>query len=199
MPGTNRLIGLDPGHGGDKTRGDPGAVDPVQPAEGDTLYTEEDDLTFAAVERVAALLKGRGYQVAVTRGKDQPADLAARTDLLNARRCDVAVSVHFNAAVNTAARGFESFHFPGSTFGARLATAINDALAAAFPDHPNRGVKAANFHMLRETNMPSALVELGFLTNPAEEREVVSPAFLNQAAGAIAAGVEKYFEGRARG
>lgn len=193
------LIGLDPGHGGDRNRGDPGAVDPVQPAENDTLYTEEDDLTFAVVERVAVLLQSRGHQVVVTRQKDQPASLAARTDLLNARCCDIAVSVHFNAAANTGARGFETLHFPGSASGGHLAGAINDALATTFPDHPNRGVKVANFHMLRETDMPAALVELGFITNPAEEREVVTAVFLDQAAEAIVAGVEKYFEGRARG
>lgn len=153
-------------YGGDKGYGDPGAVDPVQPAENDTLYTEEDDLTFAVVERVAALLKAGGHQVAVTRQKDQPASLAERTDFLNACRCDVAVSVHFNAATNPEARGFESFHFPRSVFGTRLATSINNAVAAGFPSHVNRGVKEENFHMLRETNMPAVLVELGFINEP---------------------------------
>ncbi|HHV63404.1 MAG TPA: N-acetylmuramoyl-L-alanine amidase [Firmicutes bacterium] len=184
-------IVLDAGHGGGKGQGDPGAVDPVQPAEGDMLYTEEDDLAFDIARRAQEALMLSGHTAHLTRRPNQFISLQGRCDLANRLGADVFVSIHLNAGPPTA-RGFEVFSYPGSCPGAQLRDAILGAIAKAFPDWVNRGAKEANYAVLRGTKMPAALVECGFVTNTEEERKLHDPAVRQRMAEAIAAGVIKY-------
>ncbi len=65
------------------------------------------------------------------------------------------------------ARGIETFHYPGSVKGNAIATIFQKHLVQT-AGLKNRGVKEANFKMLRSTNMPSILTENGFFTNKKE-------------------------------
>ena len=58
----------------------------------------------------------------------------------------------------------------------------------------SRGVKTANFYVIKNTNIPSALVEIGFLTNPVEEQLLRTPEFRAKAADGIAAAIARYFQ-----
>lgn len=82
----------------------------------------------------------------------------------NAWDADVFVSIHCNSAANSAANGTESFCYPGSTQGRKLAECIHTQIITSLTI-TNRGVKEANFHVIRETNMPACLVELAFINN----------------------------------
>jgi len=57
---------------------------------------------------------------------------------------------------------------------------------------PGRGVKRANFYVLRETSMPAILIELAFISNPTEEKLLGSPEFQKKCAQAIADGILNY-------
>ena len=64
------------------------------------------------------------------------------------------------------------------------------------PGSPNRGVKAGRFFVIRRTVMPSALVEMGFVTGALDSRRLASPAHRRRLALAIATGILQYLGGR---
>lgn len=57
-----------------------------------------------------------------------------------------------------------------------------------------RGIKAANYHVLRETTMPAVLVELGFISNISDRAKLIAPDWQEKSAAAIAAGIKEYLE-----
>ncbi|RJQ12156.1 MAG: SpoIID/LytB domain-containing protein [Bacillota bacterium] len=177
-PPSEPVVVLDPGHGGD----DPGAVGPSG------LREKEVNLgiALAAAER----LKGR-VEVHMTRREDRTVPLRSRTDLADSVGADLFVSVHNNASMYPEAEGTETYHYPGSETGRLLATRIHHRLVTAIARR-DRGVKQANFFVLRETHCPAALMEGLFLTNPAEERFLRNPAFQARVGAALGEGILDY-------
>ena len=102
----------------------------------------------------------------MTRRQDRTLGLEARANFANRLGAGFFVSIHANAAATPEPEGMEVFHFPGSAQGKVRAKGVLEAMIAAFPDHRKRGVKEANFAVLRLTDMPAVLVECEFLTNP---------------------------------
>ena len=182
--GEKMIVCIDPGHGGP----DPGAVSP----EG----IQEKKITLTVAKRVAEYLRRAEIQVVLTRdtdkelvlGNDDAAELRARAQVANNAKADFFLSIHCNAASTPDAEGFELYHYPGSTKGAMLATNIADAYAVA-SGLKKRKVASANFQVLRDTAMPAALIELGFLTNKADCAFLREPAFLDKIALGIAFGI----------
>jgi len=79
-----------------------------------------------------------------------------------------------------------------------LAEAVQEELNVLL-DTVNRGVKQAPFRVLMRANMPSVLIEVAFITNPAEEKKLSRNSFLDQVAAAIYRGIEKYMSYHSRG
>ena len=148
------IICIDPGHSG--------PVEPGACAFGQTEAT----LALAISQLLATILKDEGHTVVLTREGDIEDDgLAFRADLANEQNADAFISVHCNAAAYEAAKGVEVWCYPGSSAGNALAQAIDDTLEDSSYT-TGRGVKSANFAVLRLTDMPAVLVECGFITNP---------------------------------
>ncbi len=179
MPERRSIICCDAGHGGS----DPGAVGPSG--------LREADVTLKITQQVAKLLGERGAIVILTRGGDKDVSLQDRAKFANDGNADVFVSIHCNAATNPAAHGLEAFYFEGSGAGKRLAEAMLERLVAE-TGLANRGVKAARFAVLRLTDMPAALVECGFISNPTEEDLLQRENFQQECARAIADGIAAY-------
>ena len=180
-------ICIDPGHGG----ADPGAIG-IAPATASepAITLKERDFTLDVALLLEEELARCGHSVLLTRRRDRSLKLNARAAHANRYAADLFISIHANAAANPAAEGIEVFHFPGSTAGKSLADRIMQRLAAVFPGHVNRGVKPADFAVLRLTDMPAVLVECEFLTNPDRLRRFLScPGKRQEIAVAIAAGV----------
>ncbi len=180
-------ICIDPGHGGT----DPGAIGTAPAAASAPAITlKECDFTLDVALRLEAELAHRGHSVLLTRRRDRPLKLNARAAHANRHAADLFISIHANAAMNPAAEGIEVFYFPGSVAGKSAAEHVMQHLAAAFPGHVNRGVKPADFAVLRLTTMPAVLVECEFLTNPDHLRRFLScPDKRREIAVAIANGV----------
>ncbi len=178
-----KRIVLDPGHGGR----DPGAVGPGG--------TKEKDVTLAVARLLAKYLDPIA-EVKLTRSDDRHlwsntnADLAERVRIAETWRASYFISLHCNAAA-AGARGVETYAYKPGGEGERLARAIQKELveATGFPD---RGVKFANYYVLRKTSMPAVLVEMGFISNPAEEKLLKDPTWQEKAAKAIATGIANY-------
>lgn len=172
-------ICIDPGHGGM----DPGAVGPTG--------LKEKDIVFDIATRLGKILTANGINIKYTRKTDIFVGLSERAAIANKWGADYFVSVHCNAATSRSAGGTETYHYAGSAKGKALANCIQTELVNTLK-LTNRGIKTANFAVLRETSMPAVLAEVAFISNPAEEKKLADPAFRQKAAEAIARGICKY-------
>lgn len=181
------LICVDPGHGGK----DSGAVG--------ASTAKEKDVNLAIGLILAQQLRQAGLQVVMTRSDDSYPDLHYRARLANEAGASLFVSIHNNAAGDPAAVGTETFYWgtpeEWSPEGRLLAEAIQRNLVAAIRS-VDRGARTHwyNLVVLAETLMPAALVEVGFMTNPAEEAKLLTPAYQQAAAQGITAGILEYLE-----
>lgn len=143
---------LDPGHGGS----DPGGVNGTRQEKNDVL-----DLSNAIIER----LKDYDVDIKTSRTTDMSKTLAVRTAEANAFGADLVVSLHRNAFGNATAKGVEVWTYTTpTTQDTKIAKDILNKLVAVGVS-ANRGVKAGNYAILRDTKAPSCMVELGFITN----------------------------------
>jgi N-acetylmuramoyl-L-alanine amidase len=186
---TGYTVVIDPGHGGN----DPGAVDGINPAEGDTLVTKEADINFLLAQKLAHKIRMEGGKAVITRPMDKGETLANRCNIANKIGADVYIAMHANSATN-AANGIETIYADGSVKGKLLATLIQAALVAATGAR-DRGVKpdTATPHkrlaVLRQTNMPAVLVEAGFISNVADERKLNEAGYQDLIATAVLRGI----------
>lgn len=172
---------IDAGHGGT----DPGA-------EGtDPFPLEEKEITLAVALHLEEELESRGHWVIMTRRQDRSLSLGARASFANRLGAEVFLSVHANAALSPSVEGMEVFHFPGSDVGRQVARTLLRYLRSALPGHQNRGVKEANFAVLRLTDMPAALVETEFMTNPKQLRFLANDENRKRIAAALADAVDR--------
>ena len=187
-----KTIVVDAGHGGS----DSGAVGPTG--------AMEKTVTLAVAKKVQNLLTNSGARVIMTRSRDVDVYAPNATDKQELQaRCNVAnrdnrtalfLSIHCNAFSSPSANGTETYYCAGSQKGYAFAKYLNEELAQAGGLF-NRGVKTANNYVLRHTNMPASLIEIGFITNPQEERLLRSDAYQNKLANAIVKGIARYFKG----
>jgi len=171
-----RKVWLDAGHGGK----DPGAI-------GNGL--KEKDVTLAITKKVGDELKRHGVKVGYTRTTDKTVALNRRGPLANNFNADVFVSIHTNAFGNPSAQGVETYSYPGSSKGRNLAKDIHNEIVKAKLYSKNRGLKTANFAVLRQSRMPAALPEIAFITNKADAKLLKNKQ--DEFATAIAKGILK--------
>lgn len=179
---TGRFIAVDAGHGGTDT----GAIN-------STVGVNEKTVTLAISQKLKTILENRGHRVRLTRSDDTFVELTRRAELANNAGVEIFVSIHCNSADNSTAVGIESYHHTNSATGRVLATKIHEAMIAAFPSHTNRGVKSANFVVLRETQMPACLIETEFISNNQQAQFLKDPTNQQRIANAIADGIAVYF------
>lgn len=202
-----RGVVIDAGHGGD----DRGAVS--------RKGVREKDCTLDTATRLEGILKSRGISTVMTRRKDVFIELEERARIASRYSNYIFVSIHFNDASGSA-RGLETYCFPplgaGSTeyegrvfkrdsvtmpgnksdlLNIFLANAIHQQIIKLNPqdEEADRGVKRARFVVLKENQLPSVLVEGGFLSNRNESAEISTPEYRQSLAEKIANGIEFYF------
>jgi len=178
-----RVIVIDPGHGGT----DPGAVGVTG------LLEKEVNLDVSL--RIADKLRAQGAQVIMTRDTDIFIPLAQRVSIAEAAGAEVFVSVHANAHPNPVIGGIETYYFgkkATSNSSINLAALLQGEMVDALRLR-DIGVKEASFLVIRQTSMPSVLVELGFLSNAQEESLMRTNEFRQNAADAIVRGLQDYF------
>ncbi|MCE5203041.1 MAG: cell wall-binding repeat-containing protein [Actinomycetia bacterium] len=122
-------------------------------------------------------------------------DLQRRCDLANSFGADVFLSIHCNAA-GTTASGTETFYnswtdVTDAALSRRFATCVQEEVVrSAGTDY--RRVDDVGYYVIRWSNMPSALLEVGFLSNPEERARLLSPAFRSRVAIGIANGIDRF-------
>jgi N-acetylmuramoyl-L-alanine amidase len=179
----NPIIVLDAGHGGK----DQGAR---------VKNFEEKKLALRTTYLVKKHLEGLGYRVVMTRVRDVFLPLGTRVSLANRRGPSLFVSIHYNSALNPAAKGIEVYYCGKEPVKQRgeskkFAAFILDQMIA-MTNASSRGVKQANFQVIRETLMPAVLIEAGFITNSEERQNLGTQAYLDKLAFGVARGIDKY-------
>jgi len=190
---SGRTVAIDAGHGG-----------PDSGARGKSGIREKHINLHIALELRALLGRAAVYTV-MTReadhdliddgeditGSRKRAELERRAMLVNARSPDVFVTIHSNSFPESQWSGAQVFYNPVSDEGRALAVHIQAQLVQRLG--PNtRKARPADIYLLRRVEAPSALVEVGFLSNPREERLLSDPAYRVRVAEAVYHGIIDY-------
>ncbi|MET1032509.1 N-acetylmuramoyl-L-alanine amidase [Domibacillus tundrae] len=183
---TNQTIILDPGHGGS----DPGAIG---------FGLQEKSVVLKTGLKVNNLLKQTPFNVKMTRSTDTFITLADRAAFAKRNNGNVFVSIHANAA-SASASGTETFYSAAANSqnaadSKLLAAKIQDRMIAAW-DLKDRGVKQAGYYVLKNNTVPSALLELGFITNKGDNDKLKSDYWLNSMSKAIYYGILDYYKAK---
>lgn len=184
---TRLLIVIDAGHGGK----DEGA----QTLEGPKLF--EKNMALSTAHLLNNYLKGFGYQTVMTRTDDTFIPLKERSKFANDKNSNLFISVHYNGAESSQAKGVEVYFYKGGSDEGRvkksrlLAETVLDNIIAN-TQAQSRGIKHGNFSVIRETKMPAILVEGGFMTNAGEASKIREVAYMKKIAWGIAEGVRQY-------
>ncbi|WP_052520689.1 N-acetylmuramoyl-L-alanine amidase [Aneurinibacillus migulanus] len=172
------VIVLDPGHGGS----DSGAVG--------TASNYEKNLVLSVAKVTESILKQNpNFKVIMTRSGDTYPTLKDRVNIANNAKADVFLSFHANSAT-ASAHGTETYYKTAQS--KEFAAIVHKHLvqATGFTD---RGLRTANFYVVKNTKMPSTLIEIGFLTNAAENKKMLDPAFQKRVGEAVAAAIVEYY------
>lgn len=180
---TGRTVTVDAGHGGF----DPGAIG--------TSGLYEKDVVLDISLRLRELLVASGARVHMTRDDDQFISLWDRSDSANMMGSDAFVSIHANAAASQSesARGTETYYRPEDAESRRLAQAVHRSVLSKL-DTNDRGIRSQPvWFVVRETEMPAILAEIGFLSYPEEERLLAEPYYRQWAAEGLYNGLVAFF------
>ena len=199
---TNTVF-LDPGHGGK----DPGAV---------YYNTNEKDLTLQVYKKLRKELEGLGYTVLSSRDSDVYVDFVTeRSKMVNNTNSDIFISIHFNASGSPASNrsGIQTYSYEEDSGyrskinqywhnhpdriseSNRLAADIHSSLLAE-TGAKDAGLLQSSFAVLRETDKPAVLLELGYIDNFNENQQIRSDAYQNRLVAGIVKGIQKYYAGK---
>lgn len=196
LPVTNKVIVLDPGHGG----ADPGAVG--------KSGVREKDITLDIVLKVQGLLEQSGCITQLTRAVDESihdkdssrrkeSDLKNRKKIADTSQASAFISVHLNSFPQSRYKGVQSFYPKQSEESKQLAVNIQKELKTTLEINDNREALAIqDIYVLKNIITPSVIVECGFLSNPEEEARLVSEKYREKIAWGIYLGVMRFFEER---
>ena len=194
-----RTITIDMGHGGN----DPGAIG---------AFSKEKNITMAVGRRLGQLLKNSGFNVRFVRNSDIKVPLENIAPIQRRHRSDLFVSIHVDSAKDRSVSGVETYCLtpayapssnsdqnqrtvkPGNNFDENnLALAYNIQKQMLHrTGAADRGVKRANFVILRDLNVPGVLIEVGFISNRLEERQLNNSVYIDALARGIAEGILNY-------
>lgn len=180
-------IALDDGHGMQT----PGKRTPKF-ENGDFMH--ENEFNRDVVAKLDMILKRCGFETILTAPTDKDHTLSERVKTANNNKANIFISVHANAATGKwqNGKGIETYYFTRSSKSQNLAEIVHSNLIKG-TKQVNRGVKTANFYVLRNTNMPAILIEAGFMDNREEAKLLLSDSFRQECAEEIAKGTCEYF------
>ena len=195
-----KVIFLDPGHGGR----DSGAF---------YYNIAEKDLNMQIYKKLRKELEGLGYTVLTSRESDVYVDFVTeRSKMVNKTNSDMFISIHFNATSSSASNisGIQTYSYEQNSDyptkinsqwhnhpdriseSNRLAAAIHSSLLAE-TGAKNAGLLHGSFAVLRETNKPAVLLELGYMSNFDENQRIRNDAYQNKLVKGIVKGIQQYY------
>ncbi|MGM7724756.1 N-acetylmuramoyl-L-alanine amidase CwlD [Metabacillus sp. Hm71] len=194
LPLTGKIIYLDPGHGGP----DGGAVG---------SSSLEKDISLSISLKLREYLQEQGALVLLTREKDvdladkdtkgysrrKAEDLKKRVKLINESDADLFLSIHLNAIPSSRWSGAQTFYHGKFIENEHVAKFIQDELRRNLENTERVAKPIDGIYLLKNVEKPGALVEVGFLSNPQEERMLASDKYQEKIAASIYTGILRYF------
>lgn len=177
-----KLIVIDAGHGGK----DPGAISKIN-------GLKEKDLVLPIALKMKQRLEALGFRVYLTRDYDTYIGLYSRADIANSLKADAFVSLHANSAVQEA-QGVEMLYAPDQRDSLSLAKRLQQALLQATGARDRGIVPRANLAVLKRTEMPAVLAEIGFLSNPSEVSRLATSEYRQRIVEGLTQGIANYFQ-----
>lgn len=183
-----KVIVIDSGHGGD----DPGKIGINQ--------AKEKDVNLKIAKKVKKRLKKEGWKVVMTREEDvmlgdaqkgnrKIHDMKARVELINKTMPAMAVSIHQNSYQEAEIHGAQVFYYSHSQDGKRMAETIQRALLMADEENTRQAKANDTYYLLKRTEVPTIIVECGFLSNPQEAEKLTEDGYQKKLAQAITSGI----------
>ncbi|MDD2431016.1 MAG: N-acetylmuramoyl-L-alanine amidase CwlD [Firmicutes bacterium] len=191
---SGKVVVIDPGHGG---------IDPGTRSKAGAL---EKDIVLQIAQKLETKLNSYAVYTILTRTTDtdlapevrgplitrKREDLNRRAQMVKEHNADLLVSIHANSFPESKWSGAQTFYYAENGLSRVLAEAIQDSLVKNLG--PNtRKAKPGDFRILRESKVPSAMVEVGFLSNPKEANLLSDPTYQDKLAEAIAKGIIEFF------
>ena len=196
LPASGKTIVIDAGHGV-----------PDEGAQSSNGTTEaETNLKIAL--KLQNLLEQSGCTVILTRSDENAiydidsktlkqkkiSDIKNRVKIGNESSADIFVSIHLNKIPQSQYDGWQTFYKEGSEDGARLAKTIQENLNKTIKKENNRIAKTIDkIYIIKHVEIPTTIVECGFLSNPDEEKLLLEDEYQNKLAWGIYNGIIDYF------
>ena len=196
LPASGKTIVIDAGHGV-----------PDEGAQSSNGTTEaETNLKIAL--KLQNLLEQSGCTVILTRSDENAiydidsktlkqkkiSDIKNRVKIGNESSADIFVSIHLNKIPQSQDDGWQTFYKEGSEDGARLAKTIQENLNKTIQKENNRIAKTIDkIYIIKHVEIPTTIVECGFLSNPDEEKLLLEDEYQNKLAWGIYNGIIDYF------
>lgn len=188
MPVSKKVVVIDAGHGG---------FDPGKIGMGD-IY--EKDINLAIALKLQKYLEQNGATVIMTRTEEgalsgiKKEDMNRRKEIINSGKGDILISIHQNSYPEESVRGAQVFYYNDESESSDLADYIQNEFKNISEYENKRSAKAnSDYYILRETNLPSVIIECGFLTNMEELNLLNSDDYQEKVAWSIYKGIINYF------
>ena len=182
------IVVIDAGHGGH----DPGKV-----GVNDAL---EKDINLQIAQKVKTYLEKNGIQVIMTREDDamedtKLEDMKKRVALINEIKPAITVSIHQNSYSDASVKGAQVFYYAGSEVSKGAASLMQEELRKVDTENTRQIKSNSDFYMLKKTEVPTIIVECGFLSNPGEAEKLTSEEYQEEMAQAICSGIMTWLSG----
>ena len=196
-----KVIFLDPGHGGK----DPGAQ---------YLGLKEKDLNLQVSQQLKTKLESLGYKVIMSRSTDVFVDFVTeRSKMSNETNADMFISIHFNATghgLDSGEDGIQTYMYQPTgnipsvinkkwhdnptrlKYSYKLGSYIHQSVLAT-TQAKDAGLLAKSFAVLRETNKPAILLELGYMDDSKESQKIRTKEYQQKLVDGIAQGIQQYY------
>ena len=196
LPASGKVIVIDSGHG----RPDEGAES--------SNGTTEAETNLKIALKLQNLLEQSGSTVILTRSDENAiydidsktlrqkkiSDIRNRVKIGNESSADIFVSIHLNKIPQSQYDGWQTFYKEGNENGAKLAKKIQASLNETIDKENNRVAKPIdNVYIIKHVEIPTTIVECGFLSNPEEEKKLLEDEYQNKLAWGIYNGIINYF------
>jgi len=197
LPLSGKIIAIDAGHGG---------VDGGAKSESGL---EEKEVTLKLALQVRDYLQQAGALVVMTREHDEDLaspgtrgfsrrkteDLINRAKLVTKEQADLLITIHLNSVPSSRWRGAQTFYYPGREQSQRLATFIQEEIRLNLNNTNRKANTAQTLYLLKVLPIPTALVEVGFLSNPEEAQLLGNEIYQNKLAASIYRGILRFNSG----
>ncbi|ABR50512.1 N-acetylmuramoyl-L-alanine amidase CwlD [Alkaliphilus metalliredigens QYMF] len=196
IPSTAKGVIIDAGHGG------------IDPGKVGSMGNNEKDINLSIARYLREYLEQSGSVVLMTRDSDvglyteggtvrkkKNEDLQNRKKIVKESQADIFITIHVNSFTQSQYSGAQTFYPKNNPMGKRLAGILQEELVNVLdPNNKRVALEKEGIYLIRDLEIPTVLVECGFLSNPKEEKLLNDSQYQQRVAWALYIGIQRYFQ-----